>query len=91
MKGAALAVFWLVMLAAASLGTWAVWRELDGIEMGAAGWIALGLGVFFSLAVGGGLIALVFHSSRRGHDARAHGAGRDPGAAPSEDRDPGAH
>jgi hypothetical protein len=94
MKGAALAVFWLGMLAAAALGTWAVWRELDGIEMGTAGWIALGLGVFFSLAVGGGLMALVFHSSRRGHDARAHGAAGDPGdgdsgSAEAERRDAG--
>ena len=33
-------------------------------------WIALGLGVFFSFAVGGGLMALVFISARRGYDDR---------------------
>jgi hypothetical protein len=36
------------------------------------GWIALILGVIFSLAVGGGLMALVFVSSRRGYDEKAH-------------------
>jgi hypothetical protein len=89
-KALSLALFWLAMLGAAAFGTWAVWRELDGIEMEAAGWIALGLGAFFSLAVGGGLMALVFHSSRKGHDARAHGATQDPGSATAErrDRDP---
>ena len=96
MKGAGLALFWLVMLAVAALGTLAVWRELDGIAMEPAGWIALGLGVFFSLLVGGGLMMLVFHSSRRGHDARAHGssAERDPGARENEpgarENEPGA-
>jgi hypothetical protein len=36
------------------------------------GWIALILGVIFSLGVGGGLMALVFISSRRGYDDKAH-------------------
>jgi hypothetical protein len=34
------------------------------------GWIALGLGTFLSLAVGGGLMALVFYSARKGYDDR---------------------
>lgn len=36
--------------------------------MSAHGWFALVLGVVISLAVGGGLMALVFFSSRRGYD-----------------------
>ncbi len=32
------------------------------------GWIALGLGTFFSLVIGCGLMALMFFSSRSGHD-----------------------
>jgi hypothetical protein len=32
------------------------------------GWIALTLGTVLSLAVGFGLMALVFHSARSGHD-----------------------
>jgi heme/copper-type cytochrome/quinol oxidase subunit 2 len=38
------------------------------------GWIALTLGVVFSLIIGCGLMALVFYSSRRGYDERAHAA-----------------
>ncbi len=35
------------------------------------GWIALGLGTFFSLIIGCGLMALVFYSSRYGYDEAA--------------------
>jgi hypothetical protein len=35
------------------------------------GWIAMGLGVTFSLIVGCGLMGLVFYSSRKGFDDRA--------------------
>jgi len=35
------------------------------------GWIALGLGTFFSLFIGCGLMALMFFSSRSGHDEAA--------------------
>ena len=41
-------------------------------EMSVHGWVALSLGVFFSLLIGCGLMALVFYSSRRGYDDRAH-------------------
>ena len=40
-------------------------------QMTVHGWIALGLGCGLSLLVGGGLMALVFHSSRHGYDDRA--------------------
>ena len=36
--------------------------------MPAWGWMILGLAVFFTLLVGGGLIALSFYSSREGFD-----------------------
>lgn len=45
---------------------------LDSVRIGVHGWIALILGVIFSLGVGGGLMALVFVSSRRGYDDTAH-------------------
>jgi len=32
------------------------------------GWLMMGLGIFFTLLVGGGLMALVFYSSRAGFD-----------------------
>jgi len=42
----------------------------DPSYMSVHGWIALGLGTFLSLAVGGGLMALVFHSANKGYDDR---------------------
>jgi hypothetical protein len=38
--------------------------------MSTHGWIALILGTLLSLALGGGLMALVFHSARKGYDDR---------------------
>lgn len=55
------------LLAAATFGVLTDW---DASAMSMHGWIALGLGTFFSLAVGGGLMALVFHSARHGYDDR---------------------
>ncbi|MBL8530420.1 MAG: hypothetical protein JNK94_01690 [Hyphomonadaceae bacterium] len=42
----------------------------DASAMSIHGWIALALGTFLSLAVGGGLMALVFYSARKGYDDR---------------------
>jgi hypothetical protein len=42
----------------------------DASAMSVHGWIALGLGTFVSLALGGGLMALAFHSARKGYDDR---------------------
>jgi hypothetical protein len=49
---------------------WAVsaWNDTSSVEMDKHGWIALGLGTFFSLLIGCGLMALMFFSSRSGHD-----------------------
>lgn len=55
------------MLAVVMFGVLTNW---DASAMSIHGWIALGLGTFVSLAVGGGLMALVFHSARKGYDDR---------------------
>lgn len=55
----------LVLSAAAS---WHVWSGLDGAPMTGHGYVALAAGVTASLIVGGGLMALVFFSARRGYD-----------------------
>ncbi len=55
------------MLAVVMFG---VLTEWDASAMSIHGWIALALGTFVSLAVGGGLMALLFHSARRGYDDR---------------------
>jgi hypothetical protein len=45
-----------------------VWTSSNEVPMSKHGWIALGLGTFFSLVIGCGLMALMFFSSRSGHD-----------------------
>lgn len=45
-----------------------VWRALGASEISLAGWLAMALGALFSLALGIGLMALVFFSNRRGYD-----------------------
>jgi hypothetical protein len=45
-----------------------LWADVGDAEISAAGWVALGVGVLVALALGIGLMALVFISSRRGYD-----------------------
>jgi hypothetical protein len=63
------------LLAAVLFGILSNW---DPSYMSVHGWIALGLGTFLSLAVGGGLMALVFYSARKGYDDRIEVDTRDP-------------
>ena len=44
------------------------WISAGDVAMPAWGWLMMGLGIFFTLLVGGGLMALVFYSSRVGFD-----------------------
>jgi hypothetical protein len=44
------------------------WSLGSGTAVPASGYLALALGVVFSLAVGLGLMGLVFYSSRKGYD-----------------------
>jgi hypothetical protein len=64
-----LAVVLLGILGAAAWGLWDGWRRLD-VEIPLIGWIALAAGVLISIALGAGLMALSFYSSRSGHDDR---------------------
>ena len=65
-------VFLLVMALGGLLAVvmFGVLTEWDASAMSIHGWIALTLGTLLSLAVGGGLMALVFHSARKGYDDR---------------------
>ena len=45
-----------------------LWTNLGESEISGAGWLAMGLGVIVTLALGIGLMALVFISNRRGYD-----------------------
>jgi hypothetical protein len=48
------------------------WVHLGGDPIPLYGWFAIAGGVLVSLAVGGGLMALVFYSSRHGYDDNTH-------------------
>lgn len=49
-----------------------MWTSMDGGDVAFSiswhGWLAMGLGVVLTAVLGVGLMALVFHSSRSGHD-----------------------
>ena len=64
----------LAMLGLVAFGiswAWDATNGVDDVAMDENGWIALGLGSFFSLVIGCGLMALMFYSSRRGYDEAA--------------------
>jgi len=47
------------------------WEQTAGTAMGFHGWLAVILGVVFTIIVGCGLMGLMFYSSRYGYDERA--------------------
>jgi len=51
------------------------WMHLAGDAIPLYGWFAIAGGVFFSLLVGGGLMALIFYSHRHGYDDLSGGDG----------------
>jgi hypothetical protein len=61
-------------------GIWmvAAWNSAGDVEMSRHGWIAMGLGTVFSIVIGCGLMALMFYSSRSGHDDAADPFRRKP-------------
>jgi len=44
------------------------WNAIEGPPIPTTGYVAMWLGIVFSLVVGCGLMALVFYSSRHGYD-----------------------
>jgi len=56
------------LLIAAILYAVHTWNQLAGVQMPVTGWLFMALGAIFTIAVGGGLMALVFYSSRKGKD-----------------------
>ena len=49
------------------------WTGIGDSEISEAGWFAMGLGIVVTLAVGIGLMSLVFFSNRRGFDEPGRG------------------
>ena len=67
MKGIFLIVALAAILVLAILWAIYAWNSVE-VEMSVHGYVAMILGIIFSLVVGCGLMALVFYSNRRGYD-----------------------
>jgi len=63
-----------LLVLAMAFGGYAWWRMAE-VAISMHGLIALGLGIVLSLLLGAGLMALVFYSSRSGHDERQNRPG----------------
>jgi hypothetical protein len=64
---------WFTLVVLFGFLGWALWYAVhvwNAVDTGisTAGWIFLFMGVFFTILVGGGLMALVFYSSRKDFD-----------------------
>ena len=44
------------------------WNAMGDVQVSTAGWVFMALGVVVTILVGGGLMALVFYSSRHNYD-----------------------
>jgi len=44
------------------------WQQVPDVGISPIGWLFLALGVIFTIVVGGGLMLLLFYSSRKGKD-----------------------
>lgn len=73
MRKIALILPLLAMLAGSIWFAYFVWITDDGPPMPVTGYVAMALGILFSLLIGIGLMALVFYSHRHGYDERAQG------------------
>jgi len=65
------AILVIALFALLALSVWFAvyaWTHLGGDPVPAYGYVAIAGGVVISLVVGGGLMALVFYSSRHGYD-----------------------
>ncbi|HTT83104.1 MAG TPA: hypothetical protein VMF67_06465 [Rhizomicrobium sp.] len=58
----------LALLAAAIWYCVHAWGEVAGSGISTVGWVFLVLGVTLTIVLGGGLMALLFYSSRKGKD-----------------------
>ena len=58
----------LSLLASTSVIVYLGWTNGTDADVPASGYVAMAIGVIVSLAVGFGLMALIFYSSRKGYD-----------------------
>lgn len=67
MKTGGILALTALLLLLATAASWAVyaWTRVGDVSMSMHGWIAMTLGIVFSLIVGVGLMGLVFYSARK--------------------------
>ena len=58
----------LGFLAAAIVYAVHAWNAMSGVAVSPLGWLFMVLGVVLTIVVGGGLMALLFYSSRHNYD-----------------------
>jgi hypothetical protein len=63
-----LLVVLILFLGITIVASYLSWMLSNRTDMPASGYVAMTLGVVFSLCVGFGLMALIFYSSRKGYD-----------------------
>ena len=63
----ALAVLVIFLVISLWYAAWA-WGQMADVHMSTAGWVFLVLGIVVTTLVGGGLMGLVFYSSRKNYD-----------------------
>jgi len=64
---------WIALLGASVFMAVQVWNGLRDVELSTTAYIGMAIGTVATLGLGGGLMALVFYSSRHGYDDRAGG------------------
>ena len=60
-----------LLSAAAMAVSYSAWEALADVEIGTAGYVAMILGAIATVAVGVGLMTMIFWSNRKGFDERA--------------------
>ena len=76
-----LVVALLELLIAATLFAVRSWTSIEGPPMPEVGYVAMTIGVVFSLLIGITLMTLLFYSSRHGYDERVSELPRDDDSA----------
>jgi hypothetical protein len=74
-----------LLLIAAAIVAYLGWMSGGDTGVPASGYVAMAFGVIFSLAIGIGLMALLFYSSRKGYDEPAVLV-EDPNSDPDDDQ-----
>ena len=65
---------WITIVVLVALLGWAAWyavhswNALAGVGISPIGWVFIVIGILLTLGLGGGLMALVFYSSRKDFD-----------------------